>query len=233
MYRIAVIEDIEPTNNEFKGFLLRIWPDCIVHQYMDCDSALQGVEEIKFDLIISDIDLGEGSNKHGGAKIAKAIHGREIPLLIVSGAPEPELYRNLFKALDAWDYLQKPVVEADFSTQVRRAITYKSSQPSTQSESRQDLDSRLIINTANKAAVTWIGKRVSLTITQIRLLQLIAKNGGENTTFEQLFSCIESGQNKDNLRVHIGQIRNAFKEVDTDFNCIQTVPMVGYRWNSQ
>lgn len=232
MYKIAVIEDLQPTNDEFKSFLLRIWPDSKVSQFTNCESALQAIAENTFDLVISDIDLGAGSDKYGGAKIAKALDGTQIPLLIVSGAPQPELHRDFFKALDAWDYLQKPVTESDFRTQVVRAITFKNAQ-SDSSVLKGCIagDERLTINPLNKVKVTWNGKRVNISITQIRLLQIIAANCGFDTTFEEMFACIDSGTNKENLRVHIGQIRSAFKEVDETFDCIRAVPMVGYRWD--
>lgn len=236
MYRIAVIEDNIPTNDSFRDYLRKIWPDCIVEQFWELEPAIAAVTQNDFDLIVSDIDLGAGSGQYGGVTIAHAIDARRIPLLIVSGSPQPEFQRGVFRALYAWDYLQKPVTESDFRIQVERAMIFRLAQQ--QGEIHEDIPlseinpvSDLVIDLhARKNIVTWQGTRVGLTMTQVRIVQALAQTPNVPVLYETLFDQMDTGKNKENLRVHIGAIREAFKSVDDGFDRLKTKPMMGYFW---
>lgn len=235
MYRIAIVEDDKSTNDTFLAFLKNRWPDCRVDQFLNFESANDALIKNQYDLVISDIDLGAGTDKYGGAKIAKILHVKQSPLLVVSGLPQPELHREMFKALDAWDYLQKPVNESDFINQVNRAITFSQAQERETSNSgslqtQATPDANLQINLRSTTRVTWKGNRVNLSMTQIRLLQTLVEQANKGVTFETLFNQIDSGRNKENLRVHIGAIRREFSAVDPEFNSLNNVPMLGYLW---
>lgn len=234
MYRIAIVEDDKSTNDIFLALLRNRWPDCNVDQFLDFESANDGLTKNQYDLVISDIDLGPGSDRYGGAKISKLLHAKQTPLLIVSGLPQPDLHRELFKALDAWDYLQKPVTESDFINQVSRAITFSQArqrEPSSAgASSSATADPNLLVDLRSRTPVTWKGERVSLSITQIRILQTLIERANQGVPFAALFDQIDSGRNKENLRVHIGAIRREFAAVDPLFDSLKNVPMLGYMW---
>lgn len=234
MYRIAIIEDDPPTNNEFYGYVKNLWSTSQVDQFMELQPALQSMATVDYDLIISDINLGAGSDKCGGFKIAKALDAKKIPLLVVSGSPQAELNREIFRALDAWDYLQKPISESDFATQLERAMVFRQAQLQPNGTLFTDKpisnDPDLEISFRSGTLVKWKGRKVSITMTQIKLLEMLVNKINNTVTFEELFQHISSGRNKDNLRVHIQKIRNAFTDVDPDFKKIKPVTMVGYTW---
>jgi DNA-binding NtrC family response regulator len=162
MYRFAIIEDDKPTNNEFKGYLEKIWADCMIVQYFTFETGLRGIQGTEFDLVVSDIDLGAGTDKFGGMKIAKALDSAKTPLLVISGSSQPD-NREIFRALDAWDYLQKPVTESDFINQVKRAVAFRM----VHLNSAEQLplspvgmsDPDLTIDLHSKMRVAWKGKR--------------------------------------------------------------------------
>lgn len=235
MYRIAIVEDDKSTNDTFLTLLKNRWPDCRVDQFLNFESANDALTKYQYDLVISDIDLGPGTDKYGGAKIAKLLHVKQSPLLIISGLPQPELHREMFKALDAWDYLQKPVNESDFINQISRAITFSQAHERGLSNSGSfqapaTPDPNLQIDLRSTTRVTWKGNRVNLSMTQIRLLQTLVEQTNQGVTFETLFDQIDSGRNKENLRVHIGSIRREFSAIDPEFNSLKNVPMLGYMW---
>jgi len=41
---------------------------------------------------------------------------------------------------------------------------------------------------------------------------------------------VKSGRNRDNIRKHVSTIRDAFREIDDQFEGIENVPMRGFRW---
>jgi DNA-binding response OmpR family regulator len=238
MYKFAIIEDVPETNNMFKGFLQKIWSDCDVQQFLTTESALAALDSVDFDLVVSDIEMGPGSDKFGGLKVAKALDAKTCPLLIVSGSANPEMSRDMFRALDAWDYLQKPVTEADFALQVKRGIAFRMARDVSETvaeaqATRTVRDGDLVIDrNARKNPVTFKGKTVPLTMTHICLLELLALTPDQPVSFDRLFQEIASGKNKQTLRMHMSAIRAQFKSIDLEFNGMQSVPMIGYRWRA-
>jgi DNA-binding response OmpR family regulator len=236
MYRIAVVEDDRPTNDTFAGYVLKVWPDCVVEQYFDFDAASRALGTSSYDLVICDIDLGAGSDKYGGIKISKALNSTRTPLLVVSGLPQPDLHREICRALDAWDYLQKPVTEADFRNQVVRAVMYRQAvvqrgEGGASTPQRFSRDPDITIDLHSRVKVRWKGKPVSLSLTQVRLLETLVRNANTPVAYETLFEQIDSGRNKENLRVHIAAIRTALKDADPAFDDrLHNTPMLGYLW---
>ena len=53
---------------------------------------------------------------------------------------------------------------------------------------------------------------------------------GDVVSYEELFDVVKSGRNRDNVRKHVSTIRDAFREVDPNFEGIENVPMRGFRW---
>jgi len=54
----------------------------------------------------------------------------------------------------------------------------------------------------------------------------------EQVSYDDLFQVVKSGRNRDNVRKHVSTIREAFKEIDPDFDGIENVPMRGFRCQS-
>lgn len=234
MYKIAVIEDHQSTNDLFKSFIKDTLPDSEVSQFLDLESAITALNEVEFDLVVSDVDLGPGTDEFGGVKIARALNTGLTPLLIVSGSPQHEVQRGVFRALDAWDYLQKPVSASDFSTQVLRAISFrdvaKNPIEADRSTSNESVVPGLQLSPRGRHPI-WNGKKVHISIRQTDLVKELASKAGEVVTYEALYEHIVSGKNKENLRVVISEIRQAFKEADTSFDRIKAVALTGYVWN--
>lgn len=238
MYRIAVIEDHLETNDLFAKMLREILPDSEVLQYQDFESASKAINGLDpgFDLVVSDVDLGPGTDKLGGVKIARELDTKRIPLLIISGAPEYEFQRDVFRALDAWDYLQKPVATDDFEKEVRRAIAFREGQKGSdgstakRSNTTFPLVPDLVINRGERGPIQWKGKKTHLPMSSIDIVEHLARNAGNTVTYEELYNFIPSGKNKENLRVKIHDIKEAFKIDDNGFDRIKAVVMTGYVW---
>ena len=232
--RFAVIEDIPEHNNLFTRYLKNHWSDCVVKQLYDYPSAANAIDSSEFDVVVSDVMLGPGADRMGGVRIAKALDSKRTPLLIVSALKKSEIYSEVFEALGAWDYLEKPVVESDFLMQAELAVEYRRGQlQQTKLSGMQGgalVDPDLRIDFSSRIQVTWKMKRVHLTMTQTRIVEILSQSPNVPVRYEDMFAKIESGQNIENLRVHIMGIRIAFREVDPDFEKILSVTMFGYVW---
>jgi DNA-binding response OmpR family regulator len=136
------------------------------------------------------------------------------------------------KALDAWDYLQKTTFsESDFIEtlleMLRASRDRKSAAPAPAAAPRDELS----LDPLRQASPIWRGQRVNLPLTAQRILAALYQRRGEVVSYDDLFQVVKSGRNRDNVRKHVSTIRDAFKEIDPHFDCIDNIPMRGFRWS--
>lgn len=227
MTKIAIIEDDKPVSNQLKEWTARAVPGADIDQLFTHQEADAAIRSTEYDLITLDIELGVERNA-GVSLIKEAMRTRPVPVLVVSGMPG-ELYRGVMKALDAWDYLQKPVEEHDFNQMLVMILNTADRQKSVREELR--------IDPLSMVKPTWNGQRLNLTATQQRLLHAIyERRAADDPTvrYDELYKYVATGRNTDNLKRQFSQIRAAFKEVDdSNVQRIVAEPMVGYRWISR
>jgi DNA-binding response OmpR family regulator len=224
MPTVAVIEDDAPTSNQLKGWIEAARPGIQVHQWFDRDSAERAVAREHYDAVVLDIELGRERN--AGVAIINAINKRGgMPVLVVSAMPAT-IYRSIMKALDAWDYLQKTTFEQGEFVETFLEVLRRGA---AQGNSLRDA-SELTLDPLRQGAALWRGQRVNLPLTAQRILAALDARRGEVVSYEELYRVIKSGRNRDNVRKHVGAIREAFREIDPAFDGIENVPMRGFRW---
>lgn len=227
MTKVAVIEDDVPTSNQLKGWIETASPGILVHQWYDRDQATAAIEREAYDLVVLDIELGR--ERHAGVAIINTINKRAgTPVLVVSGMPAA-IYRSIMKALDAWDYLQKSdFEESEFIEtflDMLRAVRARGA-----AKGSADSGGDLTLDPLRQTSPMWRGQRINIPLTAQRILAALYKNRGSIVSYEELFQVVKSGRNRDNVRKHVGTIREAFKDIDPAFDSIESVPMRGFRW---
>ena len=225
--RVAVIEDDVPTSNQLKGWIEAARAGIRVDQWYTRDEATAAIERERYDLVVLDIELGR--ERHAGVAIINAINKRSTtPVLVVSGMPA-SIYRSIMKALDAWDYLQKSDFgETEFIETVLEML--RASRAGTASAPVTATLGELSLDPLRQSSPLWRGKRVNLPLTAQRILDALYQRRGQVVSYEDLYQVVKSGRNRDNVRKHVSTIRDAFREVDPDFDGIENVPMRGFRW---
>ena len=224
MLKVAIIEDDLPTSNQIKSWIESAKPGIQIDQWYNRDEAENAISRVNYDLIVLDIELGR--ERHAGVAIINAINKQHAtPVLVVSAMPAT-IYRSIMKALDAWDYLQKATFEEvdfidTFLDMLRSVKERKQPAPAAAELSMDPLRQRSPI---------WRGHRINLPLTAQRILATLTAHRGQVVTYDQLFEVVKSGRNRDNIRKHISTIRDAFREIDASFECIENVPMRGFRW---
>ena len=224
--KVAVIEDDIPTSNQLRGWIESAKPGIKVDQWHTRDDAEAALAREDYDLVVLDIELGR--ERHAGVAIINAINkSRPTPVLVVSAMPAT-IYRSIMKALDAWDYLQKATFEEndfiDTFLEILRAAKDKGN--GKDAVNGNDLS----IDPLRQKTPMWRNQRINLPLTAQRILMALYEHKGQVVTYEQLFQVVKSGRNRDNIRKHVSTIRDAFREVDADFACIENIPMRGFRW---
>ena len=231
MTRIAVIEDDPPTSNQLKAWILAARPGITVDQWFNRDDAEAALAREAYDMITLDIELGR--ERHAGVAIINAINktGRSTPVLVVSAMPAA-IYRSIMKALDAWDYLQKTAFEeADFVETFLEILRESRDKKPVAIAQDTTAGEELSLDPIRQSTPLWRGKRVNLPLTAQRILAALYQRRGEVVSYDDLFQVVKSGRNRDNIRKHISTIREAFRELDEQFDAIENVPMRGFRWS--
>jgi len=224
MLKVAIIEDDLPTSNQLKSWIEAAKPGIHIDQWHSRDEAESAIGREKYDLIVLDIELGR--ERHAGVAIINAINKHHAtPVLVVSAMPAT-IYRSIMKALDAWDYLQKATFEEtdfiDTFLEMLRSVKERKQPTAANTE--------LSMDPLRQRSPIWRGHRINLPLTAQRILASLIANRGQVVTYDELFQVVKSGRNRDNIRKHISTIREAFREIDASFECIENVPMRGFRW---
>ena len=228
MTRVAIIEDDVPTSNQIKAWVLAAKPGLQVDQWFNRDDAEAALAREHYAAVVLDIELGR--ERHAGVAIINAINKAALgtPVLVVSAMPAA-IYRSIMKALDAWDYLQKTTFEeADFIDTfleiLRAARNREAAAPA------EPVRPELSLDPLRQGMPMWHGQRVNIPLTAQRILAALYERRGQVVSYDELFKVVKSGRNRDNIRKHISTIREAFRELDEDFDRIENIPMRGFRW---
>ena len=84
--------------------------------------------------------------------------------------------------------------------------------------------------------VRWDGSEVSLTVTEFLILGALAQRPGVVKSRNQLLDVAYSDDvyvDDRTIDSHIKRMRKKFREVDTEFDAIETLYGVGYRFDEQ
>lgn len=87
--------------------------------------------------------------------------------------------------------------------------------------------------------VTWNNQPVDLTVTELKIVGLLAEREGQNVAYREIYDLVRGSGfvagygvvgYRSNVRALIKRIRQKFKLVDPDFEQIENFPGFGYRW---
>lgn len=85
----------------------------------------------------------------------------------------------------------------------------------------------------------WAGRTVDLTLTEFKILTLLAENAGEDVGYREIYDLVHgkdfvAGHGAEgyraNVRTFIKRIRKKFRDVDPGFDHIENYAGFGYRW---
>jgi two-component system response regulator ChvI len=183
------------------------------------------------DLVILDIGLP----RMDGLEICRRLRGRSetVPIIFVTSR-EDEFDRVLGLEIGADDYLCKPFSMRELMARVKvllRRATLAESAP------RSTDDQPLVVGPLAidplRLTVSWNGRSVPLTVTEILLLQGLARRPGIVKTRDQLMQDAYPDRVSVSDRTidsHVKRIRRKLQSVDAAFDRIEGVYGAGYRY---
>ena len=180
-------------------------------------------------LVLLDIHLGRDPD--AGFGICQWLLDRYpgLPVIFLTSRTD-EIDQIFGLRLGAWDYLTKPISTALLVEKV--AAVLKRANRARNGMDTVLTDGGLIVD-PDRAQVSYHGEPVSLTVTELAILEALMRAEGAVLTYDQLAERTRQTVVTNNtLSTHIKHIRRKLKLIDQSFDALINVYGTGYRWES-
>ena len=227
--RIAIIEDEAAIRENYAAAFRR--EGYAVEAFDARKPALIAFDSRLPDLVVIDINLQD--DVEGGFELCRELRARsaDLPIIFLT-ARDSEFDAVSGLRLGADDYLTKdislPHLMARVAALFRRLEAMQKPQVADSRMARGDLT----IDT-ERMTVHWQETTVSLTLTEFWLVHAMARYPGHVKNRQQLMDAAQAVLDDNTITSHIKRIRRKFVAIDADFNAIETVYGMGYRWLSE
>jgi two-component system OmpR family response regulator len=224
--RIAIVEDEAAIRANYADAFQR--EGYAVDAYAARREALQAFDVRLPDLVVIDINLED--DVEGGFELCRELRSRstDLPIIFLT-ARDSEFDAVSGLRLGADDYLTKdislPHLMARVAALFRRLDAIQQPQSGDGRIVRGDLE----IDT-DRMTIRWQDRPVSLTLTEFWLVHAMARYPGHVKNRQQLMDAAQAVLDDNTITSHIKRIRRKFVGIDPNFNAIETVYGMGYRW---
>jgi two-component system response regulator ChvI len=208
-----------------EGFITRV--------YTDGSTALKAFGENMPDLGVFDIKMPQMD----GMELLRRLREFSAMPVIFLTSKDDELDEALGLAMGADDYISKPFSQRLLRARIRailrrQELARSESAPSAEAEQDLMVRGQLSMDPA-RHKVLWDGKDVTLTVTEFLILQALAQRPGVVKNRNQLLDAAYQDDvyvDDRTIDSHIKRIRRKFRAVEPDFDAIETLYGVGYRF---
>lgn len=226
---VAIIDDEENIRETISYSLKK--EGFIPLSFSDGQAAWDSIQKKLPDIIILDIIMP----RMDGMELCRRIRGvsETVPLIFLTSKDE-EIDKIIGLQMGGDDYLCKPFSMKELITRIkvifRRIHLIK--------ESTTNKNDFLEVGELNmdllRYIATWKENRLPLTITEFMLLLSLVRYPGHVKSREQLMQEAYSENifvSDRTIDSHIKRLRKKFNEIDSTFECIETVYGLGYRFS--
>ena len=210
-----------------------------VKAYFDGASGLAALENDPPDLAILDVKM---PRMDGMEVLRRLRRTSDLPVIILTSKDE-EIDEILGFNLGADDYMHKPFSQRLLIERVKavlRRAGVEGEEPAVaaaangngESQSRALKRGKLTLDPARHDCL-WDGKPVKLTVTEFLLLQSLAQRPGFVKSRDNLMDAAYDDQvyvDDRTIDSHVKRMRKKFRVVDPEFDAIETLYGVGYRY---
>lgn len=210
-----------------EGFVTRL--------YSDGETALKALLENPPDLAIFDIKMP----RMDGLELLRRLREKQATPVIFLTSKDDELDEALGLAMGADDYISKPFSQrlliARIRAILRRTELTAGGGGAEDNVGNELVRGRLAMDTA-RHKVTWAGKSVTLTVTEFLILETLAQRSGIVKTRNQLMDAAYQDDiyvDDRTIDSHIKRVRRKFRQIDPEFDAIETLYGAGYRFSEE
>ena len=217
-----------------EGFLTRV--------YTDGHSALKAFADNPPDLSVFDIKMPQMD----GMELLRRVREMggsvgSMPVIFLT-SKDDELDEALGLAMGADDYISKPFSQRLLIARIRALLRRQDLARGIASQDGGDDGEtpliergRLVMDPA-RHKVIWDGKDVTLTVTEFLILEALAQRPGVVKSRNQLLDIAYQDDvyvDDRTIDSHIKRIRRKFRGADPEFDAIETLYGVGYRFGEE
>jgi two-component system response regulator ChvI len=211
-----------------------------VKAFFDGVTGLAALENDPPDLAILDVKMP----RLDGMEVLKRLRQTSTVPVIMLTSKDDEIDEILGFNLGADDYIRKPFSQRLLIERVKAVLRRANPEdptarepvtPGEEDEAGEDKAikrGRLTLDPARHDCL-WEGKPVRLTVTEFLLLQSLAQRPGFVKSRDNLMDAAYEDQvyvDDRTIDSHIKRMRKKFREVDPEFDAIETLYGVGYRY---
>jgi two-component system response regulator ChvI len=200
-----------------------------VRTYTDGAEALRALMQSPVDLAVLDIKM---PRMDGMELLEKLRKSSELPVIFLT-SKDDEVDELMGLRMGADDYIKKPFSQRLLIERIRTLLRREASRNTTEKTGEAAVTRGDLTLDPNRHLCTWKNQPVELTVTEFLLLKALAQRPGHVKSRDQLMDSAY-GENiyvdDRTIDSHIKRLRKKFKVLDNDFNQIETLYGVGYRY---
>ncbi|WP_203426464.1 response regulator transcription factor [Sinorhizobium sp. BG8] len=210
-----------------------------VETYTDGASALDGLLARPPQLAIFDIKMP----RMDGMELLRRLRQKsDLPVIFLTSKDE-EIDELFGLKMGADDFITKPFSQRLLVERVKAVLRRASSREASASGAvaptktgevqSRSLERGQLVMDQERHTCTWKGEPVTLTVTEFLILHSLAQRPGVVKSRDSLMDAAYDEQvyvDDRTIDSHIKRLRKKFKMVDTDFDMIETLYGVGYRF---
>ena len=224
---IALVEDEKAIRDNYTDALRRQGYE--VNGYASRTEAMQKFRVRLPDMVI--IDIGLGQEVEGGFELCREIRSLSsaLPVMFLT-ARDSDLDTISGLRLGADDYLTKDITLQQLLARVAALFRRIDALKNPESRDEVIVHGKLRVD-KNRMLLEWDHQKVELTLTEFWIVYSLAQIPGHVKSREQLMRDANMYVDDSTITSHIKRIRKKFLAIDREFDCIETVYGMGYRWN--
>jgi two-component system OmpR family response regulator len=226
--RIAIVEDEPSIRQNYADVLRKHGYE--VAAYGTRPEAMQAFRTQLPSLAL--IDVGLADEMDGGFTLCRELRALSpmLPIIFLSARDSDfDIVSGL--RLDADDYLTKDVSLPHLLARIA-ALFRRSDLASAPAAQEEVLERGALTLDLRRFTVSWRGGSVDLTLTEFWMVHSLAKFPGHVKDRDQLMRDAKVVVDDSTITSHMKRIRKKFAAVDADFDAIDTVYGMGYRWSA-
>ncbi|HEY4199355.1 MAG TPA: response regulator transcription factor [Devosiaceae bacterium] len=210
-----------------------------VSTYTDGASGLEGLTTDKPDLAILDIKMP----RMDGMELLRRLRQKsDVPVIFLTSKDE-EIDELFGLKMGADDFITKPFSQRLLVERVKAILRRSAPRDPSAPQAAGDaptgkalIERGALLMDEERHTCTWKAQRVTLTVTEFLILQALALRPGVVKSRNALMDAAYDDQvyvDDRTIDSHIKRLRKKFKAVDDDFEMIETLYGVGYRFKEQ
>jgi len=225
--RIAIVEDEAAIRENYADALRAHGYQ--VQTYANRETATEAFKLRLPHLVI--LDIGLEQEYDGGFTLCQWLRGisATLPIIFLT-ARDNDVDTVSGLRIGADDYLTKDISLPHLSARIAALFRRQEALNKPQDEDHILTEGPLSID-SQRMTIHWRENTIDLTITEFWMVYALAKHPGFVKNRQQLMQDSKIYVDDSTITSHIKRIRKKFNKVDAEFDCIETVYGMGYRWN--